>query len=358
MITLKMHHFLPHSFCLMLLLALPASAAKVIQVAGADHFLLLFDDGNVSGWGRCEDGQLLPVSSAGCKRLSEPTRLPLPLPARALAASETESFAALSDGSVVAWGGKSYGPVPVRVPGLADIVSLSDHVAVRSDGTVWQWRSGETAEPVGGLKNVVTVMARFNSFIAITREGRAYAWGSNKNGRLGLGHRDDVPVPTPIPGLEGVLSAGLSYFAGGAVTSDGRAWSWGENQSAQFGNGKLSGGEGEIGGFALTPVPVPGIFNATDFSMGAGHPCVRLKDGSVRAWGHDGWGQLGVGTSGGYHEKPVIPSRLTHVQLLECVSNASFAVTAGGKFLAWGVLQRAVSGPLSANVKVPTVMIP
>ena len=76
----------------------------------------------------------------------------------------------------------------------------------------------------------------------------------------------------------------------------------------------------------------------------------------MRAWGHDGWGQLGVGTSGGYHEKPVAP-KLAHIQLLECVSNASFAVTAEGKLLAWGVLQRALGGPLSANVKLPTVMI-
>ena len=356
--TLPMRNAFPSSLCLALFLALPAYAARVVQIAGADHFLVLLDDGNVSGWGSCEYGQLAPVSPPACKRLSAPTRLPLPLPARALAASETESFVALTDGSVIAWGGRSYGANSAPVPGLSDIVSLSDHLAVRADGTVWRWRSGEAAERVEGLEDVVTVVADFGSFIALTREGHAYAWGSNKNGRLGLGHRDDVPAPTRIPGLEGVLSAGLSYFAGGAVTRDGRVWTWGENQSGQLGNGKRSGGEGETGGFSLTPAPVPGISGATSFSMGAGHACARLKDGTVRVWGHDGWGQLGVGTSGGYHEKPMPIPRLAHVQLLECLSNASFAVTADGQFFAWGVLQRAVGGPLSANVKSPIELNP
>lgn len=38
--------------------------------------------------------------------------------------------------------------------------------------------------------------------MAVTREGKLYAWGWNRFGQLGLGHTHDVKTPTPVLGLE------------------------------------------------------------------------------------------------------------------------------------------------------------
>ena len=52
----------------------------------------------------------------------------------------------------------------------------------------------------------------------------------------------------------------------------------------------------------LLPLQVPGLANVRALSFGMGHASALLGDGTLRMWGYDGFGQIGVGTSAGGQE--------------------------------------------------------
>jgi alpha-tubulin suppressor-like RCC1 family protein len=88
------------------------------------------------------------------------------------------------------------------------------------------------------------------------------------------------------------------------VRDDGTVWLWGSNTSAQMGNGQGPMSPDDPGGRNLLPLQLAGVTSAKDLSLGGGHAAALLADGTLRMWGHDGFGQIGVGTSGFYVEKP------------------------------------------------------
>ena len=134
--------------------------------AGWDHVVAIKSDGTVWTWGSNNWGGIYP----GAGMLGDGTTLDHSLPeqvpglAGAIQASGGDSFTSvlLKDGTVWTFGSNgagqlgtgSFNPaqslVPVQVQGLSNIVSITgrDHhnQAIRSDGTVWSWGSGENGE--------------------------------------------------------------------------------------------------------------------------------------------------------------------------------------------------------------------
>ena len=102
-----------------------------------------------------------------------------------------------------------------------------------------------------------------------------------------------------------------------------------------MGNGLKSGGRGDVGDLNPKPLAVKGITNAKTISAGDGHVAVLLRDGTLRLWGHDGWGEIGIGTHGSYHESPKKPA-LTNVAAVYLGNNKSFAVRLDGTLWRWG----------------------
>jgi alpha-tubulin suppressor-like RCC1 family protein len=101
-------------------------------------------------------------------------------------------------------------------------------------------------------------------------------------------------------------------------------------------------------------VQVAGVANAKSLSLGFGHAAALLSDGTLRMWGHDGWGQIGVGTSGFYVTKPVRVTGLTGVEAIHLAGVRSFAVRSDGTLWFWGLAATGGQGPLGRNLKVPT----
>ena len=64
-----------------------------------------------------------------------------------------------------------------------------------------------------------------------------YSFGSNTQGQLGLGHNNDVLLPTPIPNLPKInmISCGAQFTV--CVDHEGFIWSFGENNAGQLGTG-------------------------------------------------------------------------------------------------------------------------
>lgn len=139
--------------------------------------------------------------------------------------------------------------------------------------------------------------------------GQVVCWGSNDNGRLGIG---DLTTQLLQPTNSKVLSAvnlgldengdkeeAISIAAGFehtcALTKTGKVKCWGGNTSGQLGiDTKTSVG--------LTKLQMSGMKavslgrKAVSISAGAGHSCAVLEDGTSKCWGDNFYGQLGAGS--------------------------------------------------------------
>jgi alpha-tubulin suppressor-like RCC1 family protein len=246
-------------------------------------------------------------------------------------------------------------------------------LALRKDGTVYAWggsgaiiaedpaKPGVATGPVriAGLENIAQVAAARDHNLVLTRDGDVYAWGENTSAQLGLEttiYRSARPVK--VQGLGRMVSIAASgardMALSGAVRDDGSVWMWGGNQSATMGNGLRSGGLGAEGDLNPKPLAVKGITNAKTISAGDGHVAVLLRDGTLRLWGHDGWGQIGIGTHGFYHESPQKPA-LTNVAAVYLGNNKSFAVRLDGTLWRWGGAATFGGGEFTKDLHVPTL---
>ena len=102
------------------------------------------------------------------------------------------------------------------------------------------------------------------------------------------------------------------------------------------------------------PEQVKRIVGAKRLSVGGGHVAVVLGDDSLRMWGHNGYGEIGNGTSGAYVRRPVRVSALGDVAAVYLGTMRSYAVRADGTFWVWGFGQHPAEGILATNLNVPT----
>ena len=161
---------------------------------------------------------------------------------------------------------------------------------------------------------VVSVACGKHHTLCCTSDGAVYAWGSSKDGRLGLGHgcADTVYSPQQLqaPSIACPSSSSqriVRVFAGakhsGAVSADGmRLFTWGSNMHAQLGYGisETTGGSDKAphsGCCGLTPRPVdalPGLargkgaggWTIADVALGKRHSLVLTSDGDCLSFGY------------------------------------------------------------------------
>ncbi len=231
-------------------------------------------------------------------------------------------LAALSDGTVWAWGQNRRGELgdgtaidratPVQVDGLTNVVAVAaggylngDHsLALKADGTVWAWgfnSSGQLGDgtttdrsspvQVSGLKDVVAIAAGGRHSLALKADGTLWAWGYNFMGQLGDNRAEYVrSVPAQVPGLTDVTAIACGYLFSLALTLDGQVWAWGNNDSGQLGDGTIDE--------RWTPVQVWYLTDVIAVGAGEFHSLAVKSDGTAWAWGCNDYGQLGNGSGG------------------------------------------------------------
>lgn len=173
---------------------------------------------------------------------------------------------------------------------------------IRPDRTVACWGgngsgqlgTGSTAPstiplPVPDLTDVVSLAAGGEHTCALTAAGAVWCWGDNASGQLGTGTTSPSPVPAQVSGLErGVLSVTTSESHSCALLGDRSVRCWGDNGSAQLGTGNTMA--------SSIPVPVEDMpARSTGVAVGNGFTCVGFTGRTIRCWGENGDGQLGLG---------------------------------------------------------------
>jgi hypothetical protein len=147
-------------------------------------------------------------------------------------------------------------------------------------------------------EGVVQLVAGSQHVCARSYFGAVKCWGNNTYGQLGLGdvqHRGDAPnemglnLPTLMLGQPATsLTAGDNHTC--ALLADSSVKCWGANQSGQL---------GIVAPQQLAPaaanVNLGTGKTATSITAGGDHTCAHLNDGTVKCWGANGNGELGLG---------------------------------------------------------------
>ena len=357
----------------------PPSSDLIRDVAPGGGILLVKADGSVVTWGRSPGGTITAPAV-------------LDLPGKVLkvgvGGSNTGGFtgyALLEDGTIVAWGDNDEGQLgngasgadralgtypkpsvtPVKVTGLANIIDIAagdkHALALHRDGTVWAWGTrdegalgGGDAKPAGslrvssavapvpvrGLEGITQIAVGATHNLALTRDGHVMSWGTNSSGELGVGTRITGWTPETVTGLDSVvaIAAGTSggHGVSGAVRQDGTVWMWGSGTSAMMGNGHGPTAPDDPGGRNLRPTQVKGIVGAQRLAIGGGQVAALLGDGSLQMWGHNGYGEVGVGSANAYEPRPVKVTAVTNVAAVYLGNMRSYAVRTDGTFWIWG----------------------
>jgi alpha-tubulin suppressor-like RCC1 family protein len=177
----------------------------------------------------------------------------------------------------------------------------------------------------------------------------AVAWGDNTYRQLGDGlNEPSSGVPVPVSGLKFVTAVAAGGRHGLALLADQTVVAWGANGLGQLGNGTTTDSN--------VPVAVKGLSGVKAISAGASHSLALLANGTVMAWGNNESGQLGLGSSVEGSDVPVAVKGLSGVKAISAGASYSLALLTNGTVVAWGENesgQLGNGGTNSTNAPVP-----
>ena len=282
--------------------------------AGCRHTLALTSAGQVLAWGDNQYGQLGNGTTAG-RHAPVRVRIPAGTAITEIRAGCAFSLALTSAGQVLAWGDNVLGE-------LGNGTTADSDIPVR-------------VHLPNGTR--VTAISAGGSFgLARTAGGKILAWGENLSGQLGNGTTANsaTPVLVQLP----PAATATDIAAGGehslALTSAGM-FAWGYNEFGQLGNGTTTNSDAPVRVEIL--LHGHGFGHVTGLFAGCDHSLALFSSGRVLAWGYNEYGQLGDGTTINT-EKPagVMFPVGTTVKAISAACQDSFALTASGRVLAWG----------------------
>lgn len=191
--------------------------------------------------------------------------------------------------------------------------------------------AGVTAGLNGGTDTVVSVVSLAQNTFALTASGFVYAMGVGSSGQLGQGSTttysyfrairfDNAGANTPISKIyafEGQAAGSrISCFA---IDTSGKAWAWGENSHGQLG----------IGGTTdqTTPTKIANLSAKTVTKIvGAGLSSYFLcSDGSVYSAGNNSTGALGLGNLTQTTSATVIPNTGSTIIAADIAASGSYS---------------------------------
>jgi alpha-tubulin suppressor-like RCC1 family protein len=171
--------------------------------------------------------------------------------------------------------------------------------------------------------------------LALKRDGTVWMWGDNQDGSLGDGlttpastvYGPVVSTPIQVPGLGDVVAVAAGYGHSLALKSDGTVWAWGFNGHGQLGDGTTE--------TRKTPFQVSGLAGVVKIAAGDAHSVAVKGDGTVWAWGSNVGGQLGDGTTTD-RLSPVQVSSLSGTATVAAGRFHNLALKDDGTVWAWG----------------------
>jgi hypothetical protein len=115
-----------------------------------------------------------------------------------------------------------------------------------------------------------------------------------------------MSAPVQVTNLSGVTVIAVGHWHSLALKQDGTVWAWGYNGYGQLGDGTTAN--------RSAPIKVSGLSNIAAIAAGSDHSLTLKQDGTIWAWGANYASQIGDGTT---------TNRYTPVQVDITLSNGS-----------------------------------
>ncbi|XP_062513273.1 secretion-regulating guanine nucleotide exchange factor-like [Corticium candelabrum] len=320
---------------------------------GAGHTVIVTGDGCVfvAGWNR--DGQL-GLGYCGGDDVVMLTRVPCVMKVRSVTCGWNHTLAIMDNGDVLAWGSNCYGQLGIDVPNKQ--CSVPTKVAnLPACGTI-------------------AAAAGVRHSLAIADDGTLWAWGNNKRQQLGMdtGRETKQALPTQVMFPSGVFLKQVSagFYHSVAVSDDGRLFAWGCNRHGQCGicqpsdivsresQSKSSCCRAVAGAASQSeraqnvvsvPTEICGSIQqvcVTEVYCGWSHSFAVSNERRVFAWGRADYGQLGVT----FEDLPSTICTPTEVECLKgvqkmcCGSEHNLAVMNDSRLVSWGWNEHGMCG--------------
>lgn len=320
---------------------------KALQIsAGFYHTCALLEDGNVKCWGRNSSGQLgyddttNRGNSSGS--MASLQNVNLGKTAKKIAVGSSTSCAILSDDTLKCWGYNGNGELgqdDTNNRGIAsfpmstvnsinlgqtvkDVSVGGDHVcAILADDSLKCWGrnlSGELGyedntargKTTGSMAALVAVnlgqtVKKVNTFnrhtCVVLADNTAKCWGANWEGALGQDHANDIGTSAgSITGLaainlgQTVKSIQTGYEHTCAILQDDSLKCFGYNWDGALGIETNTDMGSTTGSMATLPAVSLGT-TVKSVSLGEQHTCALLTNNKIKCWGYNDDGRLGYG---------------------------------------------------------------
>jgi|LWDU01.1.fsa_nt_gi alpha-tubulin suppressor-like RCC1 family protein len=255
--------------------------------AGGNHTCAILDNSSIKCWGYNASGQLglgdtnnrgdasgemgdnLTAINLGTGRT-----------ATAIEAGGNHTCAILDDASLKCWGKNNLGQL-----GLGNTSNRGDGLNQMGDNL--------SAVDLGTGRTATAIEAGGNHTCAILDDASLKCWGSNASGQLGLGNKNNSANPSAVNMGSGITAkaivAGESHTC--AILNNSAIKCWGEGEDGRLGTGKSRDEESP-----------PNLSNdlgngrtAMGITAGDAHTCAILDNSSIKCWGANASGQLGLG---------------------------------------------------------------
>jgi len=192
-------------------------------------------------------------------------------------------------------------------------------------------------------KTVKSISTSYYSTCAITSDDQVYCWGRNNYGQLGNNSNVDSTTPVAVDrtGLfinKTIKSISAGGFSACAIASDDKAYCWGKSDHGELGNGN------NVSSYVPVAVKTTGVLSGKDIKMissGLTSSCVIASDDKAYCWGYNYNGEIGDGTTS-IRTSPVAVSGNGGALLFKTIKtislgdNVACATTSDSQTYCWG----------------------
>ncbi|MBI2521824.1 MAG: hypothetical protein HYV97_15520 [Bdellovibrio sp.] len=265
----------------------------IVQMEGGYYQnCALLDNGDVKCWGYGYYGQLGQDNQAnyyGASLYSLPA-VNLGRPATKVSMGIWHACALLDNGTVKCWGYNGNGEL-----GQDSTTWIGTGAGQMAALAPVNLGVGRTATDIGG--------GGYHTCVVLDN-GNAKCWGYNAQGQLGIGSTDSRgDAPGEMAALPEISFAGRTFvkIAGGyyhtcAILDNNAMRCWGYNNKGQLGQGDIVSrgtAPGQMG--TLVNIPLGTGRTVKQMAPHGEHTCAILDDDTLKCWGYNNYGQLGLG---------------------------------------------------------------
>lgn len=200
-------------------------------------------------------------------------------------------------------------------------------------------------------REIVKLTAGKSHTCALVSDGRAWCWGQNNRGQLGVGDTTIREAPTLVQGLSGLVDIAAGDEHTCAVDERGKTWCWGR------GGDQL--GPGWTSSITATAIEVTGLEGMKMITSGLGGRFGCAAGGEkdeLWCWGAGNYGQLGDGQS--KSTATPVAAGLGSIRSIKTTEMNSYAVQSDGAIWAWGFGFRDGGNADGGSVNVPAPQRP